>query len=290
MLLALKRVKISSTLISNLSYITLLLQLPQLPHFFDESEFEKEDTLAQVISESESEERSKNQDLKKLGPDKLNKKDTNEPDIKKELPKALIKPSQKPSNIKPVIQQSLTAFFTLKAQIEAPLPLIEKEEEDIFEDIDSSDDKDLEFDALRKAEFKAEDNSIKLDDLNDVKFINSSRSELLLDSLISNVITLNLPFSTPKTYKKVLTSVKQQINNKHLLLLPRVRFEYSLIQQYVQNLLKKEPRKGRIEASLPVAESNHPTGNGKTLARKIRALYLYYRTYGFLPLETRGGK
>ncbi|PVH69714.1 hypothetical protein DL98DRAFT_379349, partial [Cadophora sp. DSE1049] len=49
-------------------------------------------------------------------------------------------------------------------------------------------------------------------------------------------------------------------------------------------------RRGRIEASLLVAESNHPTGNGKTLARKIRALYLYYRTYGFLPLETCGGK
>jgi hypothetical protein len=54
--------------------------------------------------------------------------------------------------------------------------------------------------------------------------------------------------------------------------------------------LKKSPRRGRIEASLLVAESNHPTGNGKTLARKIRALYLYYRTYGSLPLETRGGK
>ena len=54
--------------------------------------------------------------------------------------------------------------------------------------------------------------------------------------------------------------------------------------------MKKSPRRGRIEASLLVAESNHPTGNGKTLARKIRALYLYYRTYGSLPLETRGGK
>jgi len=54
--------------------------------------------------------------------------------------------------------------------------------------------------------------------------------------------------------------------------------------------LKKSPRRGRIEASLLVAESNHPTGNGKTLARKIRALYLYYQTYGLLPLETRGGK
>jgi len=54
--------------------------------------------------------------------------------------------------------------------------------------------------------------------------------------------------------------------------------------------LKKSPRRGRIEASLLVAESNHPTGDGKTLARKIRALFFYYHTYGSLPIETRGGK
>jgi hypothetical protein len=47
------------------------------------------------------------------------------------------------------------------------------EEEDIFEDIDSSDDEDLEFDALIEAEFKAKDNSIQLDDLNDIEFIDS---------------------------------------------------------------------------------------------------------------------
>ena len=127
--------------------------------------------------------------------------------------------------------------------------------------------------------------------MNDVEFIDSRRRKLLLDSLIGDVINLTSEsLITPRTYREVLDSLKKQINNKHLLLLPRVRFEYSLIQQYVQNLLKKSPCRGRIEASLLVAESNHPTGNGKTLARKIRALYLYYRTYGSLPLETRGGK
>ena len=39
-----------------------------------------------------------------------------------------------------------------------------------------------------------------------------------------------------------------------------------------------------------MAESNYPTGDGKTLARKIRALFLYYRTYRSLLIETRGGK
>jgi hypothetical protein len=87
----------------------------------------------------------------------------------------------------------------------------------------------LEFNALIKAEFKAKDNFIKLDDLNNIKFINSEQRELLLDSLISNTIILNLPFSTLKTYKKVLTLLKQQINNKRLLLLSCVRFEYLLI-------------------------------------------------------------
>ena len=54
--------------------------------------------------------------------------------------------------------------------------------------------------------------------------------------------------------------------------------------------MKKSPRRGRIEASLLMAESNHPTSDGKTLARKIRALFLYYYTYRSLPIETRGGK
>ena len=127
--------------------------------------------------------------------------------------------------------------------------------------------------------------------MNDIEFINSGRNELLLDSLIGDAINTSLEASlTPRTYREVLDSIKQQINNKNLIILPRLRFEYSLIQQYVQNLLKKTPRRGRIEASLLVAESNHPTGDGKTLARKIRALFLYYRAFGSLTLETRGGK
>jgi len=127
--------------------------------------------------------------------------------------------------------------------------------------------------------------------LNDIEFLDNGRRELLLDSLISDAINTSLEASsTPRTYREVLDSIKKQVNDKQLLLLPRLRFEYSLIQQYVQNLLKKSPRRGRIKASLLVAQSNHPIADGITLARKIRALFLYYRAYGYLPIETRGGK
>ena len=63
-----------------------------------------------------------------------------------------------PSVNKPIIQQSLTNFFKPKPRLEALLAPVE--EEDIFEDINSSDDEDSEFDALVEAKFKAEDNSI----------------------------------------------------------------------------------------------------------------------------------
>lgn len=47
---------------------------------------------------------------------------------------------------------------------------------------------------------------------------------------------------------------------------------------------------GRIEASLRVAEVHHEKLKGVTLARYIRALFLHYRAYDSLPIETRGGK
>ena len=54
--------------------------------------------------------------------------------------------------------------------------------------------------------------------------------------------------------------------------------------------MKKSPYRGRIKASLLVARSNYLTANRITLARKIRASFLYYRAYEYLPIETRGGK
>jgi hypothetical protein len=83
---------------------------------------------------------------------------------------------------------------------------------------------------LIKEELRAEDNSINLDNLNDVEFINSGRSELLLDSLISDAINISLKvFFTLRTYREVLDSIKKQVNNKHILFLPCLRFKYSLI-------------------------------------------------------------
>jgi hypothetical protein len=83
---------------------------------------------------------------------------------------------------------------------------------------------------LIKEELRAKDNSINLDNLNNIEFINSGQSELLLDSLISNVINISLKVSfTLRTYKEVLDSIKKQVNNKHILLLSCLRFKYLLI-------------------------------------------------------------
>jgi hypothetical protein len=83
---------------------------------------------------------------------------------------------------------------------------------------------------LIKKELRAKDNFIDLDNLNDIEFIDSEQSELLLDSLISNAINISSKvFFTPRTYREVLDLIKKQVNNKHILLLPCLCFEYSLI-------------------------------------------------------------
>jgi hypothetical protein len=53
--------------------------------------------------------------------------------------------------------------------------------------------------------------------------------------------------------------------------------------------LKKSLYRGRIKASL-VVESNHLISDRKTLACKIRALFLYYQAYRTLSLKTKEGK
>jgi hypothetical protein len=83
---------------------------------------------------------------------------------------------------------------------------------------------------LIKEELRAKDNSIDLNNLNNIEFIDSEQSELLLDSLINDVINISSEVSfILRTYREVLDSIKKQVNNKHILLLPRLRFEYSLI-------------------------------------------------------------
>jgi hypothetical protein len=83
---------------------------------------------------------------------------------------------------------------------------------------------------LIKKELRAKDNFIKLDNLNNIEFINSGQSELLLDSLIGDAINISLKVSfILRTYKEILDLIKKQVNNKHILFLPCLRFKYSLI-------------------------------------------------------------
>jgi hypothetical protein len=109
-------------------------------------------------------------------------------------------------------------------------PLIE-EDKYIFEDIDElSDKEDKEFNMLIKEELRAKDNFINLDNLNNIEFINSGQSKLLLDLLIGDVINIFSEVSfTLRTYKEVLDLIKKQVNNKHIFFLPCLRFKYLLI-------------------------------------------------------------
>ncbi|PVH67338.1 hypothetical protein DL98DRAFT_600653 [Cadophora sp. DSE1049] len=96
---------------SSTTFTTLLLPLRPTKHTpthtptafnssqVDESESEEENTVAQVISESESEEETESeeedditcnnkyldQDLKELGPDKLDREDIDESDVEREV-------------------------------------------------------------------------------------------------------------------------------------------------------------------------------------------------------------
>jgi hypothetical protein len=52
---------------------------------------------------------------------------------------------------------------------------------------------------LIKKELRAKDNFIKLNNLNNIEFINNKQSKLLLDSLISDVINISSKVSfTPR--------------------------------------------------------------------------------------------
>ena len=55
-------------------------------------------------------------------------------------------------------------------------------------------------------------------------------------------------------------------------------------------LKKGEHHLDKFAASRLVAQSNHLENDGKTLARRIRALFKHYQSFGGLPAETRGGK
>ena len=93
------------------------------------------------------------------------------------------------------------------------------------------------------------------------------------------------------TYQEVFDSVQGHLLNKKQLYLPRIISDLQLLRQYTAQLLKKAPfNEGRAKASELVAKSNHLENDGKTLARRIRALFRHSQTFGCLPAETRGGK
>jgi hypothetical protein len=93
------------------------------------------------------------------------------------------------------------------------------------------------------------------------------------------------------TYQEVLDDVDKKLAYDKDVYIPRMVADLHLLRQYTQQLLKPGLyRLGKIEASLLVARSNHRLSNGKTLARRIRALFNYYRQWHGVPLETRGGK
>ena len=70
------------------------------------------------------------------------------------------------------------------------------------------------------------------------------------------------------TYEEVLADVKRLIQEPKQEYQPRTIQDLLLIKQYVQQLLKPDPkdRMNRIEASYLVARSSHEFNDGKTLA------------------------
>ena len=116
-------------------------------------------------------------------------------------------------------------------------------------------------------------------------------NELLLDALIGNACGDNEALDVRMTYQEVLDDVDIKLAQTKELYTPRVIANLYLLRQYTQQLLKLgQYRLGRVNASLLVASSNHRFNNGKTLARRIRGLFNYYRQWHGIPQETRGGK
>jgi hypothetical protein len=93
------------------------------------------------------------------------------------------------------------------------------------------------------------------------------------------------------TYQEVLDNVDIKLAQTKELYTPRVIADLHLLRQYTQQLLKLgQYRLGRVNASLLVAFSNHRLNDRKTLARRIRGLFNYYRQWHSIPQETRGSK
>jgi hypothetical protein len=116
-------------------------------------------------------------------------------------------------------------------------------------------------------------------------------NELLLDALIGDAYGDNEALDVRMTYQEVLDDVDIKLARTDNPYTSRIVADLHLLRQYTQQLLKLgQYWLGRIDASLLVASSNHRFNDGKTLARRIRGLFNYYRQWHGVPQEARGGK
>lgn len=115
--------------------------------------------------------------------------------------------------------------------------------------------------------------------------------ELLLDALIGDACGDNDALDQSMTVQQVFDQVQSLLSDKKLEYAARTFLDLSLLKQYTAQMLKKGVYQlNKFEASKLVAMSNHVENDGKTLARRIRALLCHFQTFGGLPAETRGGK
>ena len=98
-----------------------------------------------------------------------------------------------------------------------------------------------------------------------------------MDALISETCGDDDASQHHMTYQEVFDSVQGHLSNQKALYAPRTFLDLQLLKQYTAQLLKKEEyHLGRVATSQLVARSNHLKNNGKTLARRIRALFCHY--------------
>jgi hypothetical protein len=115
--------------------------------------------------------------------------------------------------------------------------------------------------------------------------------ELLWDTLLGEFCGDDDVLIEPMTVQEVFNSVQQLLSHQKQSYLPRTFNDLSLLKQYTSQILKEGLyHLDKFTASRLVAQSNHIKNDGMTLARRIRALFRHYQTFGGLPSETRGGK
>ena len=115
--------------------------------------------------------------------------------------------------------------------------------------------------------------------------------ELLWDTLLGESCGDDDVLVEPMTVQEVFNSVQRLLSHQKQPYLPRTFNDLSLLKQYTSQMLKEGLyHLDKFTASWLVAQSNHIKNDRMTLARRIRALFRHYQTFGGLPTETRGGK